>query len=380
MAEVVVTGTITPTDTIADIYATHDALYGKGGLRSVADYTERNAISNFRRTVGMLVYVESTDEYWKLLPEPWSYTNLDWQFFSSGAAPITDDWDLLLSGDLQAIATVTGAILPSSNNISDLGSTSYRFKDLYLGSKIDFTTSLDFTIGLSNILTVNSSGLTLNGNILGKYTVQPDTQPGFDNLTIITKGYVDNAINSISLIAGQGIAIPTDGSINVLVDNVTIGINTAGELHVIDLVDTWGLKKFIPANEIINVFPNYQYFIYGDLTVEGVINNYSEVVVANGALILQGDGQFNNLGDGLLKLVNLATGDSTRVIIMTFSTTAGVPLELSHNLGTTDFTYNVREGNDMIDVQITHIDSNTIEILTVADVTSANIIFHAKLT
>lgn len=356
------------------------------------------------------------------------------------------DWNTTTAADLQMVPI--GNVLPYADDANDLGSNILRWKDLYLGSKIDASTILEFvtagntrmyidangSIGIGTIpslgYTLDISGhtritgdLELDGNVLAKYTVQPDSQSGFDDLSIPTKKYVDDLIggggpaialvagqgieiptdgsinvivdnstiainsagelyaidNTITLIPGQGIEIPSDNSINVLVDNTTIGINTAGELYVIDLVDTWGIKKNIAANEIINVFPDYQYFIYGDLTVAGVINNQSEVVIANGTLILEGDGQFNNIGDGLLKLVNLATGDSTRIHIMTFSATANVPLNINHGLGTKDFTFNVREGNNIIEVDLVHVDDNNVTITTTANTTSANIIFQSKL-
>lgn len=60
-----VTGTISPTDT-ADIYATHNSIYGKGGYREVADLLERNSITLARRSDGMLVYVQSDNKLYKL--------------------------------------------------------------------------------------------------------------------------------------------------------------------------------------------------------------------------------------------------------------------------------------------------------------------------
>ncbi len=248
MAEVVITGTITTTD-ISDIYATHDAIYGKGGLRSVADYLEREAISDERRTEGMIVFTVATNEYWKLLQAPWSYTSLDWEPFTMGANP--------------------------------------------------------------------------------------------DNVTIIT--------------------------------------NTAGELVALPQQNEWGIKNHLVPTDVINVSLNYQYLVYGDLTVEGIMNNNGEVVIINGALILQGLGEFNNIGLGLLKLVNLATGTSMNAIVKTFSTTAGVPLNINHGLGTKDFTFNVREGNNVIEVDLVHVDDNNVTITTTANTTSANIIFQSKL-
>lgn len=269
MAEVVITGTITTSDD-SDVYATHDAAYGKGGLRTVDDITARNAITTERRTEGMMVFVKSTGTYWKLLPPPWAFDNTDWDEFLAGANP--------------------------------------------------------------------------------------------DNITITTNT------------AGELVAVN-----QVHPDNVTIITNTAGELEVIGQPAEWGIKNFITATDIINVSPNYQYLVYGNLTIEGIMNNEGEVVLINGTVILQGAGQFNNIDLGLLKLVNLATGISMNATVKTFSATAFTPVTVNHGLGTKDFTYNVREGNDIIEVSITHIDDNNVSITTSADVTSANIVFQSKL-
>ena len=49
-------GFIAPSDTI-DTYATHDSLYGRGGLKEVSSTEERDAIPADRRREGMIVYV-----------------------------------------------------------------------------------------------------------------------------------------------------------------------------------------------------------------------------------------------------------------------------------------------------------------------------------
>lgn len=71
------TGLVTPVNTTDD-YAVTDPLYGIDGLRSVEDYAERNAIFLPRRRQGMLAYVRSTDEYFKLNPGPWVQDDTDW--------------------------------------------------------------------------------------------------------------------------------------------------------------------------------------------------------------------------------------------------------------------------------------------------------------
>lgn len=56
-------------------WETHDAQFGKGGFRSVADNTERDAISTERRTAGMLVYSVGAGVYYQLGA---GLTNSDW--------------------------------------------------------------------------------------------------------------------------------------------------------------------------------------------------------------------------------------------------------------------------------------------------------------
>jgi hypothetical protein len=56
---------VVPFDT-TDTHASHEARYGKGGYRSVADTTERDAIPQLRREAGMLVWVIDTQKAWRL--------------------------------------------------------------------------------------------------------------------------------------------------------------------------------------------------------------------------------------------------------------------------------------------------------------------------
>jgi hypothetical protein len=56
---------VVPFDT-TDAHASHEARYGKGGYRSVADTAERDAIPQLRREAGMLVMTLSDVKLWKL--------------------------------------------------------------------------------------------------------------------------------------------------------------------------------------------------------------------------------------------------------------------------------------------------------------------------
>lgn len=121
----------------------------------------------------------------------------------------------------------------------------------------------------------------------------------------------------------------------------------------------------IASTDVINVGPNNQYFIYGNLTIDagGILNNFGQVVIVNGALI--NNGTFNNTG--ALILVTLSVGSNEK-FKANFTATAMVPFTINHNLGTLDFVYNVRSGNDEVDVQLTRIDTNNVQIVTTANV------------
>lgn len=140
-----------------------------------------------------------------------------------------------------------------------------------------------------------------------------------------------------------------------------------------------GHRKIIKSNELLIVQQDYQYWIYGDFTVEGVVNNYGEIVIANGNLIISGSGQVNNYGAGLVKIVNLATGSSVQVVILSFTAIANTPITLNHNLSTKDFVYSVRDGDSPIDVNIEHLSNNSIRVTSTADVTNGRIVFQAKI-
>lgn len=140
-----------------------------------------------------------------------------------------------------------------------------------------------------------------------------------------------------------------------------------------------GHKKFIAASELLTIDNDYQYWIYGNFTVEGIVNNSGELVIANGTLIINPGGQVNNLGSGITKIVNLATGSSVQVIIQNFTASAGTPLTITHGLNTRDFVYSVREGDVIIEVDITHIDDNSISLTSTGVIAAGTIVIQAKI-
>jgi hypothetical protein len=140
-----------------------------------------------------------------------------------------------------------------------------------------------------------------------------------------------------------------------------------------------GHKTIIESDEILTIQENYQYWIYGNFTVEGVVDNYGELVIANGTLILLPGGQVNNIDGGLVKIVNLATGNSVQVVIQSFTTTASVPITITHGLATKDFIYSTRDGNDIVEVDIQHIDDNSFTLTSTGNIAAGQIVLQAKI-
>ncbi len=114
---VVVTGFISPTDS-ADIYPTHDALYGKDGYRSVVDLTERNSIPALRRKYGMLVFVQANTTTYLLESDLTTWTAqagipplANTQIFVGNASNIATSVALTLSGTPGTFALANTGVL-----------------------------------------------------------------------------------------------------------------------------------------------------------------------------------------------------------------------------------------------------------------------------
>lgn len=116
MAEIVgsvrVTGFIAPTDT-TDTYASHDAVYGRGGLRSVANESGRLAITEDRRAEGMLVWQIDTGVMWQL---DGGITNSHWVVYSSSDTNIANSNLTFDNNRSTSLSTYGFTILDSYSN------------------------------------------------------------------------------------------------------------------------------------------------------------------------------------------------------------------------------------------------------------------------
>lgn len=152
-----ITGTITPTNT-DDRFATHDALFGKGGWRNVDTLSERNAIPDERRRSGMVVVVDEDEKAYMLLPAPWSYDDSDWEEFGFGGGGGEGNTIHILSGQTITIEQYRQSLV-YGDVVVDGGGT------LVIDGEMRI---------INGVLTVEAGGtVELNGSLIYEQVVVP---------------------------------------------------------------------------------------------------------------------------------------------------------------------------------------------------------------
>lgn len=103
------------------------------------------------------------------------------------------------------------------------------------------------------------------------------------------------------------------------------------------------VKTFI-ENEIVTVPTNYQYLIYGDITVGsgGTLSNNGDIVILNGSLNVT-SGTYSGSGT-----VSYVTIPEKKQYSASFSAGVGEILAITHSLNTEDIVYSVRDGYNFI--------------------------------
>ncbi len=142
------------------------------------------------------------------------------------------------------------------------------------------------------------------------------------------------------------------------------------KLAVTGDVNESDIKYHIQSSETVVVATYSQYLVYGNLKVDGILQNFGQVVILNGALDLSGGGTFSNAGTLLLQ--TLQTG-AEKKFSATFSTTANVPFNVTHSLNTYSFVHSFRSGLNMMSAQVAIVDTNNITVTTTQNVTNVEI-------
>ena len=104
---------------------------------------------------------------------------------AGGVGPSGDScWTCVGSPGFDIQMRVPGAVLPWGDDFNDLGEPTLRWKDIYLGSTIDFLTTLDIDNDGTTIIKVNADGAEFESDFSGSY----------NNRSIVDKEYVDSMV------------------------------------------------------------------------------------------------------------------------------------------------------------------------------------------
>jgi hypothetical protein len=130
--------------------------------------------------------------------------------------------------------------------------------------------------------------------------------------------------------------------------------------------------KYNISSETVYVPNNYQYLLYGDLTIgtSGIFQVYGEAVIINGVINLVGDGTYSIGGGGSIDYISLS---QTGKYSSTFSTTIGGTISFNHLLNTEDILWSVRDGNNFVYPNIEIIDSNNILLTSSGTISNGRI-------
>ena len=187
------TGKVAPTDT-TDTFATHMDIYGEGGYMTVADVTEREAITTERRKQGMAVFQNDTNELYILQD---GVTNADWVLFSGGGG----------SGDMQDVY---------DNSTPNVIAT-------------DNAKSLELSNGEIQITSVTSGGLSGEISLVAEETINIGSNSGNVELGAALGDFRASAWNHGQIVSNDTLTLTTNnGLLNVVTANADINIETQG--------------------------------------------------------------------------------------------------------------------------------------------------------
>jgi hypothetical protein len=242
-----VTAAIRPNDSL-DLIASAYANEIMGGLHRATASTDRDAIITARREWGMMCYVINEDKMYQL-----SYNN------SSTSLTDNSNWIEFTGGGGGGSVIHLDAYTIDGQGYTASGTNtipSYSQDALYI---VNFTSA---NVGASVSLDIDS---------LGQRVVK---KTDGSSLTHISTGELTTNYQYLVTYNGVEFELLNPGS------GAGSGLSN---------------KYYISNTETVTVPSANQYWIYGDLTLDGDIDNYGHVIVANGSLNI-GSGALNNLG------------------------------------------------------------------------------------
>lgn len=330
-----------------------------GGFHSVSTTTERNSIPGERRQFGMLVYITNDNDFYQLKQISSSDVsdNLNWDLINISGVATTTEWlDSVISRESTPPATPS----LSDRYLVTVGTSSWFGLDDYIvewdgsiwiptlpteGTTLRVNNEIDglygylntgvapqwikqefvsdpqypkFDIGVTDTMNISTGSqyliygdFNVDGvvNNWGKTVIINGTVSGTGSINLNGSGTLQQVELLTDVLVGTGLTVSSPSihtrliSSNLLPGSgITFSYGSASELTIssIPLDIPGGRPKYlIQAGETVSV-PNYEeYYIYGDLEVQGVLDiaTYGKVVVTNGNLIAASGSTINNIGN-----------------------------------------------------------------------------------
>lgn len=333
-----VTAAIRPNDS-NDPIASAFASEVKGGLHLATSIIDRDNIIDERRDWGMMCYVTNEDKTYQLR---YNYVSTDinnnnnWVEFSGSAGGSSEWIDSVLSIEFQPPATYSIGdryLAGTSQNDSLLGDWSSFNPGVVLEwNSVSWETTTP-TDGMSVRVDDEDNAIyryegsfptgewdkeklgqirSIDATSSDAETYIAETSPKFDNyvrdMMFLTKFDTVNAgatasinINSMGFVdikkpSSSGLIDLVSGDI---IPDITYSLVYNGS--VFELIKHYtgdnalNIRYYIQTDEHVVVPPYHQYWVYGNLTIDGEMTNYGQVVIANGNLI--NSNNFYNYGD-----------------------------------------------------------------------------------
>jgi hypothetical protein len=255
------TGFIAPTDS-TDTFPVTKPEWGLGGLRRVADLTERDAITSPRRELGMLVYVVADQTYYTLKT---GLTNSDWEEASFAYQHLTPH----TYAELQTLVSTNDLVQGAHYLLTDY-QTIYDQPDFQSNGSLKGTLVLKTETTEPLILTAASDS-TFSNTVIS--TIYPKDRIQYD--FTIDETYVSNS--------------PCKGRIT-------------------DRIDEWNNRTDYDHRTV-------KFIRYESSTGSGIYNVINDNGEDSQEVLTFGTGCFNNYIGDVWSLINIAGQEFTNFVI-----------------------------------------------------------------
>lgn len=246
-------------------------------------------------------------------------------------------------GPTPSISVLDSIAVPvTASLIYDVTSNGHSFFAVWPSvapSGIDPTTLISYTYG-SGLLTNISSGNRVTDSISPVYGLLYEGKPYDTSSNLIPPGDPREWIYQYQsgVFFQQTNPYPSTGASPSYISLYAYFGKNLSQASINGSADGFLVNYYIEPNKKI-IVPTYsQYWVYGDLTIAGELENHGQVVIANGGLVLSG-GTFSGM-TGSLSFVNWDTG-----ITYSFQSTDTITFSVSNTIFGTTVSAMVRDGS-----------------------------------